>query len=209
MGGYDPYSNSKGCSELVTSAYRNSFFSQNNFEKHGVAVASARAGNVIGGGDWAQHRLIPDFIRSITTEKQILIRNPHAIRPWQHVLEPLTGYLLLCEKLFEIGPDFSTGWNFGADDNDAKDVLWIIQYLCDKWGDGTSWEIDTKHNLHEAMFLKLDCSKAKAKLGWSQFWNLETTLKSIIEWNKSFIKGEDMRNVCYNQINDYYNFRKI
>ena len=209
MGGYDPYSNSKGCSELITTAFRSSYFNPKEYQKHGVALASARAGNVIGGGDWAGDRLIPDFIRAIIKGEKVVIRSPYAIRPWQYVLEPLMGYLLLCERLHEEGTLFAEGWNFGPNDNDAKDVAWIIQYLCDNWGNGASWEIDTRPNPHEATYLKLDCSKAKVKLGWRPSWDIKTTLKSIVDWNKAYLHGEDVRAICYNQIEKYYSKEKV
>jgi len=204
MGGYDPYSNSKGCSELVTSSFRSSFFNPKEYSKHGVAVASARAGNVIGGGDWADDRLIPDFIRSIAKGEKVKIRSPFAIRPWQHVLEPLTGYLALCKKLFSDGPAFSEAWNFGPDDKDAKNVEWITKTICELWGEGAQFEIDTNPQPHEANYLKLDCSKAKAELGWIPKWDIETTLKSIVDWNKSFIAGDNIRIVTENQIDQYF-----
>jgi len=205
MGGYDPYSNSKGCSELVTSAFRCSYFNPKDYQIHGVALASARSGNVIGGGDWADDRLIPDFLRSIINGEKIVIRSPYAVRPWQHVLEPLTGYLLLCEKLFKDGPVFAEGWNFGPEDNDAKDVAWITQYLCEHWKNGASWETDIQPNPHEANYLKLDCSKAKAKLGWMPIWDIKTTLDSIIAWYQSYLSDNDMRAMCYDQIESYFN----
>lgn len=204
MGGYDPYSNSKGCSELVTSAYRNSYFNPKDYTSHGVAVASARAGNVIGGGDWANDRLIPDFIRAISAGETLKIRSPYAIRPWQHVLEPLTGYLTLSQKLFIEGPEFNGGWNFGPNDSDAQNVEWITKTICEMWGDNTSYEVDTNPQLHEANYLKLDCSKAKAELDWFPKWDIETTLKSIVDWNKSFLKGDNIREVTLNQINQYF-----
>jgi len=204
MGGYDPYSNSKGCSELVTSAYRNSFFNPKDYEKHGVAIASARAGNVIGGG-WADDRLIPDFIRSITKDEKVLIRSPYAIRPWQHVLEPLTGYLTLAAKLYTEGVQYAQGWNFGPEDSDAQNVEWITNTICQLWGEGASFEIDQNPQPHEANYLKLDCSKAKAELGWVPKWNIETTLKSIVDWNKAYLKSDDIREVTNNQINQYFN----
>jgi CDP-glucose 4,6-dehydratase len=204
MGGYDPYSNSKGCSELVTSSFRRSFFNPKEYSKHGVAVASARAGNVIGGGDWADDRLIPDFIRSISKGEKVKIRSPYAIRPWQHVLEPLTGYLTLCEKLFTEGPSFAQAWNFGPDDRDAQNVEWITKTICDLWGEGAQFEIDTNPQPHEANYLKLDCSKAKAELGWIPKWGIEKTLNSIVEWNKRFIEGKDMKNVTEMQIAEYF-----
>jgi CDP-glucose 4,6-dehydratase len=203
MGGYDPYSSSKGCSELVTSAYRNSFFNIAKYAEHGVALASARAGNVIGGGDWAPDRLIPDFIRAISNGEEVKIRSPFAIRPWQHVLEPLSGYLMLCEKLYTSGTAFAEGWNFGADDNNSKNVEWIIKTICDLWGEGTSYCIDKNPQPHEANYLKLDCSKAKAELGWVQKWDIKTTLKSIVNWNKSWLKGEDVRTISERQIEEY------
>ena len=204
MGGYDPYSNSKGCSELVTSSYRNSYFNPAKYVDHGIALASARAGNVIGGGDWADDRLIPDFIHAISNGKEVQIRSPFAIRPWQHVLEPLTGYLTLAAKLFSEGARYAEGWNFGPDDKDARNVEWITDHICKFWGDGASFSIDTNPQPHEANYLKLDCSKAKAELGWVSKWNIETTLKSIVAWNKAFIKGENIRTITEQQIDDYF-----
>ncbi len=206
MGGYDPYSNSKGCSELVTSSFRNSYFNPKTHQEHGLALASARAGNVIGGGDWAEDRLIPDFIRAIANGEEVKIRSPYAIRPWQHVLEPLTGYLALGAKLFTEGADFAQGWNFGPDDKDAKNVEWITRTICELWGEGASFSIDTNPQPHEANYLKLDCSKAKAELGWEPRWNINQTLTSIVEWNKAFLAGEDMRTVTENQIEEYTNY---
>lgn len=203
MGGYDPYSNSKGCSELVTAAYRNSYFNPAQYEQHGVGLASARAGNVIGGGDWANDRLIPDFIRSITKGETIKIRSPFAIRPWQHVLEPLTGYLTLAAQLYQQGVKYAEGWNFGPDDADAKNVEWITQSLCEIWGDNAAYEVDTNPQPHEANYLKLDCSKAKAELGWFPRWNITYTLENIVAWNKAFINGENIREVTNKQIEAY------
>lgn len=205
MGGYDPYSNSKGCSELVTASFRNSFFNPSAYSQHGVALASARAGNVIGGGDWAEDRLIPDFIRAISKGEKIRIRSPYAIRPWQHVLEPLSGYLTLGAKLISEGPRYGEGWNFGPDDNDSKNVEWITNTFCSMWGNGASYEIDTNPQPHEANYLKLDCSKAKAELGWFPKWNIETTLKSVVDWNKAFIGGKDIKAITENQIDAYFN----
>jgi len=205
MGGYDPYSNSKGCSELVTASYRNSFFNPKEYEKHGVALATARAGNVIGGGDWANDRLIPDFIRAICNNEKVHIRSPYAIRPWQHVLEPLTGYLTLAAKLFTDGTKFAQGWNFGPEDTDAQNVAWITNTICELWGVGAGFEIDTHPQPHEANYLKLDCSKAKAELNWFPKWNIQTTLKSIVDWNKAFIHSENIREVTNNQIKQYFN----
>ncbi|MEI6883243.1 MAG: CDP-glucose 4,6-dehydratase [Bacteroidota bacterium] len=204
MGGYDPYSNSKGCSELITSSYRSSFFNVKEYTKHRVAVATARAGNVIGGGDWANDRLIPDFIKAISKGEEVLIRSPYAIRPWQHVLEPLTGYLTLAEKLFNEGARFSEAWNFGPDDVDVRNVEWVIRTICELWGKGASYKVDTNPQPHEANFLKLDCSKSKAELNWFPRWNLDTALLSIVEWNKAWLGGKNMRNVTEEQINRYY-----
>jgi len=204
IGGYDPYSNSKGCSELVTSSFRSSFFNPKEHQIHGVALASARAGNVIGGGDWAEDRLIPDFIRAIMQGEELKIRSPYAIRPWQHVLEPLTGYLVLCEKLYTGGSAFAEGWNFGPDDSDAKNVEWVTKTICDIWGDGASYRIDNEIKKHEATYLKLDCSKAKTLLGWYPQWNIETAIKSIVDWNKAFLKNADMRQVSIGQIEKYF-----
>nr|WP_173406260.1 CDP-glucose 4,6-dehydratase [Pelosinus sp. UFO1] len=205
MGGYDPYSNSKACSELVTSSYRNSFFNPSDYAKHGVAVATARAGNVIGGGDWAADRLIPDCINALLNNKKVMIRNPNSIRPWQHVLEPLSGYLLLAQGLYEKGVCFAEGWNFGPDDNDAKPVDWIVKKICEQWGQNATYEVDGGVHPHEAHYLKLDCSKAKMRLNWQPKWNLEYTLESIIYWVQAYNKKADMRSICLQQIDDYMN----
>jgi len=205
MGGYDPYSNSKGCSELVTSAYRSSYFNPKSYQEHKVALASARAGNVIGGGDWASNRLIPDFIRAISKGEEVKIRSPYAIRPWQHVLEPLTGYLTLAEKLYTTGAEYAEAWNFGPDDRDAKNVEWLTRNICELWGDGASYRIDKKPQPHEANYLKLDCSKAKNELGWFPKWGIQKSLSSIVEWNKAFLAGEEIRRVTDQQIREYLN----
>ena len=203
MGGYDPYSNSKGCAELVTAAYRNSFFHPEKYKQHGVALASVRAGNVIGGGDWADDRLIPDIMRAITQGKPVNIRNPHAIRPWQHVLEPLFGYMLLAQKLFEEGTSYAEGWNFGPNDEDAKPVQWIVEKLTQSWGEGATWLLDNGDHPHEAHYLKLDCSKAKARLDWHPRWNLDETLCKIVDWQKSYQQSADMKAVTLEQIDIY------
>lgn len=203
MGGYDPYSSSKGCAELVTSAYRNSFFNPTSYAKHRVALASARAGNVIGGGDWALDRLIPDVMRAIEAGQPVKIRSPHAIRPWQHVLEPLHGYLLLAQRLYEDGSDFAEGWNFGPHDADAKPVQWIVEQLTRKWGEGASWELDASPQPHEAYYLKLDCAKAGARLGWHPRWDLPGALDAIVEWHRAYVKQSDMRSLTLRQIETY------
>jgi CDP-glucose 4,6-dehydratase len=203
MGGYDPYSNSKGCSELVTASYRNSFFNSNDYAKHGVALATARAGNVIGGGDWATDRLIPDCIEALLNNKKVIIRNPQAIRPWQHVLEPLNGYLILAQKLYEEGVGFAEGWNFGPNDSEAKTVEWIVQKMCKCWGEGAVYEVDGGIHPHEAHYLKLDCSKAKMRLNWVPKWNLEYTIEKIIDWMQAYNEKKDMQKVCLQQIAEY------
>ncbi len=203
MGGYDPYSNSKGCAELVTSAYRNSFFHPEQYAQHGVAIASARAGNVIGGGDWAEDRLIPDILRAISAGQPVRIRSPHAIRPWQHVLEPLSGYLQLAEKLYAEGAAWAEGWNFGPAEQDAQPVQWIVEQLTASWGDGASWQVDPGQHPHEAHYLKLDCSKAKMRLHWQPRWSLADALRAIIEWQRTYQKGADMRAFTLQQIQHY------
>lgn len=205
MGGYDPYSNSKGCAELVSASYRNSYFNAEHYAEHGVALATARAGNVIGGGDWAQDRLIPDMLRAIARREPVQIRNPHAIRPWQHVLEPLSGYLALAEALYVDGPKCAEAWNFGPYDTDAKPVQWIIEHLTDYWGDGAAWRLDGQPHPHEATYLKLDCSKARAGLDWHPRWHIAQTIEKIVEWHKAADRGADMRAMTLTQISHYQN----
>jgi CDP-glucose 4,6-dehydratase len=205
MGGYDPYSNSKGCSELITAAYRDSFFNSKDYQIHGVAIASARAGNVIGGGDWAEDRLIPDFIRAVSKGEEVMIRSPFAIRPWQHVLEPLSGYLMLAEKLYTEGPKFAEAWNFGPDDSDVKNVEWIAKRFSELWGNGFTFSIDKNPQPHEASYLKLDCSKAKAELTWYSRWNLEKTLQAVVEWYRIWFSNGTVRLIMERQIQDYFN----
>ncbi|WP_419419977.1 CDP-glucose 4,6-dehydratase [Legionella sp. D16C41] len=195
LGGYDPYSNSKACAELVTNAYRSSYFNDT-----GIGLASARAGNVIGGGDWAEDRLIPDIMRACIKQNPILIRNPHSIRPWQHVLEPLYGYLLLAEKLHKDPACFAQGWNFGPNEADAKPVDWIVDFIVRHWGQQASWYLDDKKHLHEATYLKLDCSKAKSQLNWQPQWTLEKGLLETISWYQAFQASENMRTKTVNQI---------
>lgn len=203
VGGYDPYSSSKGCAEIVTSAYRNSFFNPTSYKDHGVAVASARAGNVIGGGDWATDRLIPDILRTLMTGRPLEIRNPLAVRPWQHVLEPLNGYLTLAERLYEVGPKFCGGWNFGPHESGVKPVSWVVDYLLSQWGEGVSWQQDASCQPHEDNFLILDCSKARHGLGWSPTLDLRTALCWIVDWVRAFQAGDDMRRVTEGQISDF------
>nr|WP_298994340.1 CDP-glucose 4,6-dehydratase [uncultured Polaribacter sp.] len=199
MGGHDPYSSSKGCAELVTSAYRRSFFNT----KDTASLASARAGNVIGGGDWADDRLIPDILNAFENEKPVIIRNPLSTRPWQHVLEPLSGYLVLAQELYKNGDKFAEGWNFGPKDEDCKPVNWILDKMVAYWGDGAKWELDKNNNPHEAGFLKLDCSKASNRLKWQPKWNLEETIKLIIRWHQIYVNGGDVREQCLKEIKKY------
>ena len=199
MGGRDPYSSSKGCSELVTAAYRSSFLSQPN----SAALASARAGNVIGGGDWAEDRLIPDILRAFEKGETVVIRNPEATRPWQHVLEPVSGYLLLAERMYSDGQNYAEGWNFGPVDQDVQPVQWILDHMVHFWGKDAHWELDEKLQPHEAQLLKLDISKASTRLGWSPRWTLDQTLKSIIEWHQCWLAGESVREKTLDQIENY------
>lgn len=203
MGGYDPYSSSKGCAELVTSAYRNSFFNPEKSTRGEVALASARAGNVIGGGDWAADRLVPDILMAYTQRKPVVIRSPRATRPWQHVLEPLRGYLTLAEHLYRDGVAFSEGFNFGPREEDVQSVEWIVSKLADQWGDGASWRIDPGAHPHEAMSLKLDISKAAQRLGWQPALNLERALELTVEWVRGLQSGDNLRSLTLDQINDY------
>ncbi len=203
MGGFDPYSNSKGCAELVTSAYRNSFFSPSTYAEHRVAIASGRAGNVIGGGDWAADRLVPDIMRAVSAGRPVVIRNPHAIRPWQHVLEPLSGYLLLAQKLYEDGIAYAEGWNFGPGDDDARPVQWIVERLVQQWGEGARWELDQGDHPHEAHYLKLDCSKARMRLDWHPRWQLGHALEMIAAWQRAWLTKKDMRRITLEQIDQY------
>ena len=197
MGGHDPYSSSKGCAELVTSAYRRSFM-----QEQGIDLASVRAGNVIGGGDWADDRLIPDILRSFEKNEPVVIRNPKATRPWQHVLEPLSGYLILAEKLYKNQKEYAEGWNFGPNEKDVKPVDWILDKMIAKWP-GSSWKLDANSNPHEADFLKLDISKAEFKLGWTPVWELSQTLKRIINWHQAWLNKKDMQTVCLAEIEEY------
>lgn len=203
MGGHDPYSSSKGCAELVTAAYRRSYFPPDTYAQHGVAVASVRAGNVIGGGDWAQDRLIPDIMRAFTERRPVTIRSPHAIRPWQHVLEPLNGYLTLAERLLSEGATFGGGWNFGPADEDARPVEWIVERLANAWGEGARWERDANPQPHEAHYLKLDSSQARARLGWIPRLSLSTTLEWLTAWYRGFARGESARAMTLAEIERY------
>lgn len=199
MGGHDPYSSSKGCVELVTAAYRKSFFNENN----SAFLASARAGNVIGGGDWSDDRLIPDILKAFEKNEHVIVRNPMSTRPWQHVLEPLSGYLVLAQHLYEDGSTYAEGWNFGPKDEDCKPVSWILDKMVAKWGKGAAWELDKNNNPHEAGYLKLDCSKAAMQLNWRPKWNLEDTLESIINWHQHYLSGKNIKEQCLLEIAKY------
>jgi CDP-glucose 4,6-dehydratase len=203
MGGHDPYSNSKGCSELVTSAFRSSYFPADQYARHGVALASARAGNVVGGGDWTKDQLVPDVLRAFSKREPVLLRSPGAVRPWQFVLEPLSGYLRLAERLYSDGPAFAEGWNFGPADSDAKPVQWLVETLAKHWGEDASWQIDRGQHPHEAHFLKLDSSKAHARLGWAPRVQLGQALEWVVEWYRNFALGGDVRQKSEAQIARY------
>jgi CDP-glucose 4,6-dehydratase len=200
MGGYDPYSNSKGCAELVTAAYRQSYFSNASSANH---IASARAGNVIGGGDWSEDRLIPDAIKAFEANQPLMIRNPLATRPWQHVLEPLSGYLILAQALYESGPPFASAWNFGPRDEDNRSVQEVVNLLISDWGGSVKREKEGSEQPHEAHLLKLDCSKAHKYLGWAPKWNLDIAMKKIVQWQKSYQVKENMQEISLAQINQY------
>jgi CDP-glucose 4,6-dehydratase len=203
MGGHDPYSSSKGCTELVAAAYRASFFDAAAPGKHRAAIATVRAGNVIGGGDWTRDRLIPDIMRAIAEKRPVAIRNPGAIRPWQHVLEPLGGYLTVAERLHGEGAKFAEAWNFGPAYQDCRPVSWIVARLAEQWGAGVRWEIDTRPQPHEANFLKLDSSKALSRLGWQPRWNLARALQAIVAWHQAHLAGGDMRARVLEQVAEY------
>jgi CDP-glucose 4,6-dehydratase len=207
MGGYDPYSSSKGCSELVTAAYRNSFFHPKNYKQHGVGIATARAGNVIGGGDWASDRLIPDILKAWQSKQKFLIRYPNAIRPWQHVLEPLSGYLTLAEHLYRDGALYSGAWNFGPNESDSQTVGWIVEQMANLWGSNAGWEPETALHPHEANYLKLDCSKARSQLKWLPKLDVKTALAWVVDWTKALQSGANAREVTINQINQFVSLK--
>jgi len=203
MGGYDPYSSSKGCAELVTSAFRDSFFNLKEFDQHGCSLSSVRSGNVIGGGDWAKDRLISDIMNNISKRIPTQIRNTRSIRPWQFVLEPLFGYLILAQRMWEEGKEFSEPWNFGPDETDCKSVKWILEKISKEWNDGFSWKEDTKDNPHEAEMLKLDCTKAKKRLGWKTKLDVTETIEWTVNWYKEYFKNSDMKEYTENQIDKF------
>ncbi len=188
LGGYDPYSASKGCTEIVTQAFRNSFFNPKDYSAHKVAVASARAGNVVGGGDWAEDRLVPDLVRSVVKKEEVVIRNPEAVRPWQFVLEPVSGYLVLAQNLYEKGPEFAEAWNFGPAAGDEQTVGELLNKFKELWGPGFSWRLDSTKQVHEAGLLGLDCTKTARRMHWRPKWNLERCMVETVRWYKTYIE---------------------
>ena len=201
MGGFDPYSSSKGAAELLVSSFRQSFFIDCD---NPIALASARAGNVIGGGDWSEDRLIPDALSSINEDIPLKVRNPKSIRPWQHVLEPLSGYLKLSECLYDNGQEYAEAWNFGPKDEDCKSVESVLNKLYSLWeGNVKEWEYEKSKGSHEAGVLKLDCSKALSRMNWSQRWNLDMALKKTVDWYKKWIEKENVRVESIKQITEF------
>ena len=200
LGGFDPYSNSKACSELITSAYRSAFFGSKPSSIQKVYLASARAGNVVGGGDWSKHRLIPDIIKSIETGDKIFLRNPNSIRPWQHVLDSLNGYMILAQKLFENGNNFAEAWNFGPLADDAKSVAWITEKMIDIWGSNSTWFSTSFDSFHESTFLTLDTSKSQQRLNWHPRLTIENSLTFVVDWAKDYYHKKNIKETTINQI---------
>ncbi len=209
MGGYDPYSSSKGCAELVSAAFRSSFFNTENYKHHGVALATVRSGNVIGGGDWAQDRLVPDILEAFNKGRPVEIRAPRAVRPWQHVMEPLQGYLSLAQQLVEHGPAFGEAWNFGPADSDAKPVAWIAERMAALWGGDAQWQVNQSKHPHEAHYLKLDISKARYRLNWEPKLSLDEALLLVVDWAKKHLDGANMRQITLDQLNCYQTQKKL
>ncbi len=203
MGGHDPYSSSKGSAELLIASYRDSYYPVNQYDQHKTAIASVRAGNVIGGGDWAEDRLIPDIIRAFQEDRTVEIRNPRAVRPWQHVLEPLAGYMQLAELLTNCGVEYAEAWNFGPKEEDARPVQWIVEQMAELWGNNASWTIDEDDHPHEANYLKLDCSKAHTRLNWQPKWDLFQALEKIVTWHKTERANGSCNEACFVQIDEY------
>jgi len=202
MGGYDPYSSSKGCAEILIASYRSSFMNPKDYKKHGKAIASVRAGNVIGGGDWSKDRIIPDCIRALMASEPIEVRNPKAVRPWQHVLEPLYGYLLLASKMYQNGTVYSEGWNFGPDYESIVTVEEIVHLIIENWGNGKYIDLSNKQTMHEASLLSLDCTKAKTLLKWLPKLSIIQAVEYTVEWYKDYGKG-NCYDFCVDQINDF------
>jgi CDP-glucose 4,6-dehydratase len=204
LGGHDPYSSSKACAEIVSAAYRQSYFPAASYAEHRCAVATARAGNVIGGGDWSDDRLIPDLVRGFLAGEPVRIRRPEAIRPWQHVLEPLCGYLQLAERLLSVdAARYATAFNFGPFDDDARPVGWIVERMVEFWGGDARWVLDEEPSVHEAGYLKLDASRARAELEWHPRLRLETSLARLVDWYKAWQRGEAMHEFTLRQIAAY------
>jgi CDP-glucose 4,6-dehydratase len=207
LGGYDPYSSSKACAEIVSAAYRQSYFPTARLAEHRVALATARAGNVIGGGDWSLDRLVPDLVRGFLAGEPVRIRRPQAIRPWQHVMEPLHGYMRLADQLLtqdlQVAARYATAYNFGPSDDDAQPVGWIVEKMTGFWGDGASWVLDPDPGVHEAGYLKLDASRARADLAWTPHLRLETALQWLVEWYRAWQSGADMHAFTLAQIDAY------
>lgn len=206
FGGYDPYSSSKGCAELLIASYRNSYFNPLKYDEHGKSISSVRAGNVIGGGDWSKDRIIPDCMRALIKGEDIVVRNPSATRPWQHVLEPLSGYLLLGKKMYEDETNYCSGWNFGPDQESIVSVEKISNLVIDKWGKGRWVDFSKNEGPHEANFLSLDCTKAKVYLKWHPKLKIDEAIEYTIKWYKDYMLNCDMYNLCVNQIKQYCNF---
>ena len=204
MGGHDPYSSSKGAAELAIASYQKSFFSKELYKEIGIAIGSVRAGNIIGGGDWSNNRLIPDLIRAATSNKIAQIRNPSATRPWQHVLEPLSGYLFVAQKLFEEGPSGSDNWNFGPTMKDIEPVSKVADLFCKSWGEGLSWKQEKNISLHEAENLSLDITKARKKLGWVPKWRLNYAIDKVVGWHRKEMQNKDVLGETLNQIKEYF-----
>lgn len=202
LGGYDPYSSSKACAEILISSFRNSFFNSKNYDVHKKAVASVRAGNVIGGGDWAKDRIIPDCIRSLQKKEVIQVRNPYSNRPWQYVLEPLYGYMLLAEKLYSQGTKFSSAWNFGPERSSCIRVSEIVQQIIKFWGTGEWMDVSRKDSMHEANLLYLDCTKSQSILGWRPTLDIKDALGLTVEWYKNYTSS-DCYELCVRQINKF------